>query len=145
MKSVYLIGSLRNPRVQEIATYLRQLGWQVFDDWHAVGEDCDIRWKEYEQKRGRTLPEALAGAHAQNVFLFDKTHLDNSECAVVVLPAGRSAMLELGYVIGTGKPGFVLLDGDPDRWDVMLAFSTGVFLTVEDLLAALTCDKVEVV
>jgi len=38
---------------------------------------------------------------------------------VLMLPAGRSGHLELGQIMGDRKPGFILLDEDYDRWDVM--------------------------
>ena len=34
---VYLVGSLRNPYVREVASLLRTAGHDVFDDWHACG------------------------------------------------------------------------------------------------------------
>ena len=34
---VYLIGSLRNPKVPKIAEKIRALGFEVFDDWFAAG------------------------------------------------------------------------------------------------------------
>jgi len=42
--------------------------------------------------------------------------------AVLVYPAGRSCGIEFGYIVGRGKPGWVLLDS-PDRWDVMVQFA----------------------
>jgi hypothetical protein len=40
--------------------------------------------------------------------------------------------LELGVSIGQGKTAYVLVD-DPERWDVMYQFATGVFDTFEAL------------
>ena len=47
---LYLIGSLRNPRVPELAKRLRQdnPGLEVFDDWYSAGIEADDYWKEYE-------------------------------------------------------------------------------------------------
>jgi hypothetical protein len=55
-----------------------------------------------------------------------------------VYPAGKSGHLELGYAIGAGKPGFILLEGEPDRFDVMLNFATGVFDKKEQLFESLS-------
>lgn len=136
MKSIYIIGSLRNPRIPEIGNAIRQLGIEAFDDWYAAGPEADDKWKEYEKGRGHTYSEALAGYAARHVFEFDKHHLDRVESAVLVLPAGKSGHLELGYVAGSGKPTFVLFpDGEPDeRWDVMYQFANKVFFSVEDML-----------
>jgi hypothetical protein len=41
-----------------------------------------------------------------------------------------------GYLIGQGKPGFILMDGEPERYDVMYKFATVVF-SVEELVEKL--------
>src|SRR5690348_9389879 len=106
-RMIYLIGSLRNPKVPEIAAQLRAKGHEVFDDWYAAGEIADDSWRDYEQQRGRTYAEALKGHAAKHVFEFDLTHLGRASAAVLVLPAGKSSHLELGWMLGKGKRGFV--------------------------------------
>lgn len=128
MKRVYLIGSLRNPRVPELGRSMRRAGLEVFDDWHAAGPEADDHWQKYEQAKGNSFIQALKGAAAQHVFAFDRENLDASDAAVLVLPAGKSGHLELGYMAGKGKKTYILIDGDPDRFDVMYCFATGVFL-----------------
>ncbi len=133
---IYLVGSLRNPKVPEVANKLREAGYEVFDDWYAAGEEADDKWQAYEKQRGHSYKEALAGLAAEHVFNFDKQHLDSSDVAVLVMPAGKSGFLELGYMIGHGKPGFILLDGEPDRFDVMFKFAE-VVNSIEELEKAL--------
>ena len=130
---IYLIGSLRNPEVPKIANRLREAGYEVFDDWFAAGPTADDCWRDYEKSRGRNYLEALRGLAARNVFQFDRANLERASSAVLVLPAGKSGHLELGWVLGTGRPGYVLLD-NPERWDVMYQFANGVFHTVEELI-----------
>ena len=130
---IYLIGSLRNPSIPEIGEYLRSLGFEVFDDWFAAGPIADDSWQEYEQGRGHSFDVALKGYAAKHVFSFDYTHLNRADAAVLVLPAGKSAHLELGYVIGRGKPGFVLFDKEPERFDQMYQFAEAVFFDKEGL------------
>ena len=131
---VYLIGSLRHPRVRKVAAELRANRIEVFDDWHAAGPEADDIWQRYEQERGRTYREALAGKHARNVFEFDRTNLNRATAGVLVMPAGKSGHLELGYLIGQGKPGYILLESEPERWDVMYAFASSVYYEIPDLL-----------
>lgn len=135
--SIYIIGSMRNPRVPEVAQALRGIGWDAFDDWHSPGPETDDKWQEYEKARGRTFREALAGHHAKHVFALDKTHLDRCDRALLVAPAGKSGHLELGYTIGKGKPGYVLLDGEPERFDIMYQFATKIFVSVDEMLGEL--------
>jgi nucleoside 2-deoxyribosyltransferase len=135
MKSIYLIGSLRNPEIPKIGNRLRAVGYDVFCDWHAAGPRADDEWKRYETERGHSYREALNGYAARHVFEFDKYHIDRCNIGVLVMPAGRSGHLELGYMLGQGKPGFVVID-TPDRWDVMYQFADGVFESVEEMI----CD-----
>ena len=141
---LYLIGSLRNPQVPAFATRLRSLGIEVFDDWVAAGPEADDHWQRYEQYRGHSYTQALAGHAARHVFEYDKEHLDNCDGAVLLLPAGRSSHLELGYVIGRGKPGWIVLDDEARtsaRFDVMYKFATAVFGTEEELIYELGKPK----
>jgi nucleoside 2-deoxyribosyltransferase len=135
---VYVIGSLRNPQVLDVTLAIEKaLPVEVFSDWLAAGPEADDKWKEYEQARGRTYEEALRGYAARNVFAFDKHHLDTSDAAVLVYPAGKSGHLELGYMAGRGKPTAILLDADYDRWDVMLNFADIVTRDIDTLVSGL--------
>ncbi len=131
---IYLIGSLRDKRIPEIANELREkTGHEVFDDWFAPGPRADDHWKEYETARGRSYKEALKGYAATHIFEFDKKHIEDSDIGVLTLPSGKSAHLELGYMLGQGKLGYVLMD-EPDRYDVMYQFATGIAFNMEELL-----------
>ena len=130
---IYLIGSLRNPEIPRIGNYIRSLGVEVFDDWFAGGKIADDEWQEYETTRKRDYASALKGYAADHVFAFDKHHLDRSHAGILVLPAGKSGHLELGYLAGQGKPTYILFDQVPERWDVMYKFATEVFFDLEDL------------
>ena len=133
-KVVYLIGSLRNPEINRLAAKIRELGFEVFDDWTAAGPTADDTWRDYEKQRGHTYTQALQGYAAKHVFAFDKFHLDRADLAVLAMPAGKSGHLELGYILGKGKPGYVLLDQEPERFDVMYQFATGVYAAEVDLI-----------
>jgi len=143
---VYITGSLRNPRVPEVGNLLRAHGYEAIDEWYGSGPDADTCWQEYEKARGRTYISALQGRGAQNVFLFDKVHIDMADGVVLVAPAGKSSHLELGYAQGRGKATFVLLDGEPERYEVMPNFVTAVCHNEEALLTVLayTFPKKEV-
>lgn len=138
---VYLIGSLRNKRIPELAEKLRGTGIDVFDDWYAAGEDADDYWRDYERARGHDFVQALDGHAAEHVFEFDRDHLESCDVAVLVGPAGKSAHLEAGYVIGRRTRCYALIDQDPERYDVMYKFFDGVFNTERDLISVLTDDQ----
>ena len=134
---VYLIGSLRNPIVPKLGVALRELGYDVFDDWFGAGKEADDEWQRYEQVRGRTYPQALAGHAAEHIFHFDKKHLDRCDTGVLVLPAGKSGHLELGYMIGQQKRSFILYHEEPERWDLMYKFADMVCFGEDALLEAI--------
>lgn len=136
-KCIYLIGSMKNPEIPKLAISLRKLGFDVFDDWYSPGPETDDYWQKYEKERGRNYKEALQGWHAKEVFEFDKLHLDRADVGVLVLPAGKSGHLELGYMVGKGKPSYILFDKEPERYDIMYQFATDVFYSAEDLIKAL--------
>ncbi len=49
------------------------------------------------------------------------------------MPCGKSGHLEFGNVLGSGKRGYILFDGEPERWDVMYQFADGLFFDYESL------------
>lgn len=134
---VYLIGSLRNPEIPKIAAALRLAGYDVFDDWFAAGPIADDCWRDYEVSRGHSFAEALDGYAAKHVLNFDLTHLNRSQAGVLVLPAGKSGHMELGYLLGQGKQGYILLDAQPERFDVMYGLATKVVSSVNELIEAM--------
>ena len=134
---LYLMGALRNPDLALVARVLRDNGFDVWDDWRAAHPDADDQWREYEQARGRGYIEALAAPFAEAVFTLDRSFLDRASAGVLVLPAGKSAFAELGYMIGRHKPVFVVLLEEPERWDFMLKFATKIVTSVDELLEAL--------
>jgi nucleoside 2-deoxyribosyltransferase len=138
IKSIYLIGSLRNREIVHLENKLREKGFDPYASWMAAGPQADDYWQEYCNHRGMSYKEALKDYSAQNVFEFDRTHLGRCDGAILVLPAGKSGHIELGYMVGLGKPSFVLFDNVPDRYDVMYNFATDVCFSETELLDSLT-------
>lgn len=133
-KSIYLIGSLKNKWISEVAGALRGLGYDVFDDWRSPGPDADDHLRDYYRERGFNYREIMESYSARQIFEYDKKHLDRCDCAIMVMPAGKSGHFELGTVIGAGKPGYILFDAEPDRVDIMHGFATGIFLNMEEMV-----------
>jgi len=120
---IYLIGSLRNEKIPHIAKEIRELGFEVFDDWFSPGPEADDFWRKFEKVRGSSYKEALSNYAAKHIYNFDKSHIDRADIGVLFMPGGKSAHLELGYMIGRGKRCFVLFDKEPERWDLMYQFA----------------------
>lgn len=135
-KSIYIIGSLKNDYIPEVANLLELNGFEPFADWWGAGHEADDWWKEYNKRRGIPYSEALYGYAAGTVFDFDKKHLDRCDASLLVLPAGKSGHLELGYSVGCGKPSFILADDKlgNERWDVMYRFAEKVFFSEGEMI-----------
>src|SRR3990167_7516690 len=133
MKKIYIIGALKNWRVVNLHLELQEAGFEVFSSWLTPGAHADEYWRTYSKQRKLTQKEALKDWSAQHIFNFDKTHLDRCDIAVMLMPCGKSGHLELGYIRGQGKKGYILFDKEPKRWDVMHNFATDVFYSKEEL------------
>ena len=130
---LYLIGALANPRVPLIAKNLRAQGVRVFDDWKSAYKDADqILW-DYYKERGFNYREVINSPAARNIWEFDKENLERSHGCLLVWPAGKSAHLELGYMAGLGRWTGILLDGTPDRADIMHGLADHIFLDEVEL------------
>ena len=137
---IYLIGSLANKKIVQITKTLRDEGFDVFSEWMASGEGADQRWWDYFQALGIGFDEAINSPFVNTAFNFDLNHLDSADTVVMVMPAGRSAGIELGYALGKGKLGYVLFDGEPERPDLMIKLATGIFYSLEELVKQLKAN-----
>jgi hypothetical protein len=123
---IYLVGSLKDPDYPKTADALREAGYEVFDDWRGAGEDGDKRWRSYElNERGRYYHDAVYAPYAKNGRNFDRHNIGEADAVVAVCKAhklpGASAVAELAFAsMMLGKPAFILLNGDPYDWDLML-------------------------
>jgi nucleoside 2-deoxyribosyltransferase len=142
-KVIYLIGALKNENVPVLAEKIRKLGYDVFDDWYSAGPEADSYFNKYRLARGLNYKDALKSYAAQHIFNFDHGHLDRADIVVLVMPAGKSGHLELGYSIGRGKIGYILFDKEPERLDQMHQFADEIFMNEQDLLGKLKSDKAE--
>lgn len=131
---IYVIGSLRNEEIPHVARILRAAGHEVYDEWYSPGPEADDYWQRYEQARNRTYLQALYGRHADMVYANDARWLDWADAVVLVQPAGRSGHLELGWASGAGKLSYVLMENEPDRFDIMYRMCTKVVVKMDDLL-----------
>ena len=132
---IYIIGSLRNKNVPIIANKIRKINkeWEIFDSWIAPGPHADDYLRDYAKGKGLNSKETLKDWAATHIFAFDKKHIERSTDLVMVMPAGKSGHLELGWALGKGKRGYVLFDKEPKRVDIMYQFATDIFFNFEEL------------
>jgi hypothetical protein len=143
MSEVYLMASLRNEKTPAVANKIEVMtGITVFDSWFSPGPEADDFWRNYEKARGRSYEQALDGYAATHIYEFDKYHIDRCDIGVLLQPAGKSCHLELGYMLGQGKLGYIVFEEEPERWDVMYQFATGIFFSLDELVKELNETKI---
>jgi hypothetical protein len=113
---IYVASSWRNYFQPGIVNILRKCGHEVYDFRHPHSlepelggfswSDIDDKWKSWDPKEYR---EALKNPIAKKGYDLDIHALSSCDACVLVLPCGRSANWELGYAMGQGKQGYVVM------------------------------------
>lgn len=137
---IYVASSWRNARQPAVVEALRYDGHEVYDfrnpepgDSGFAWSEMDVNWQQWTPDKFR---EMLGHPIAQDGFAKDMKALRDAECIVLVMPCGRSAHLEFGHGLGSGKPCFILMEKSAEP-ELMYAASDGICLTLEALQASI--------
>lgn len=140
-RKIYLASSWRNPKQPELLTVLRAAGHDTYDfrdpdaafKWSEVRDD----WKEQGPKM---LVPMLQHPLALKGFQRDFSAMKWADTCVMMQPCGVSAALELGWMVGAGKDGFILLAEERFEPELMLRIVPlhHICTRQEDLLMKLT-------
>ena len=141
---VYLASSWRNPYYLRALADITAAGHEVYDwrnhpaafNWKQVDEDWE-NWSMDNYLKALNHPVAEAG------FASDARELDECDVCVLLLPCGRSAHTELGYMLGAGKPGLVVLMDHTFEPELMykLCGKGGVVKTIDEAIEWLNGQK----
>ena len=134
---VYVASSWRNEVYPEVVASLRAAGHEVYDFRHQSVSWEEFDWNVTDGVNSAELGEVLNHPVVQTRFHSDMNALRDCDAVVCVLPCGRSAHLELGYGIGTGKR-TVLLWHDGDEPDIMHNAVDAIVFAVSEIDGALT-------
>ena len=112
MAKIYVASSWRNEFQQDVVRFLRKQGHEVYDFTHPNGDmsygfswsDIDPNWLNWNTKQ---YCEALNHPIAQKGFDSDFNAMKEADVCVMVLPCGRSANTEAGWMKGAGKKVYV--------------------------------------
>ena len=107
MAKIYVASSWRNQYYPEVVKSLREAGHDVYDfrnpphggngfRWTDIDPDA-FRWTFDQYARGLTHPLA------ERQFAADLEALEWADTCVLVLPCGRSAHTEAGWLAGHGR------------------------------------------
>jgi hypothetical protein len=139
-RRVYVASSWRNKYQPDVVSDLRAAGHLVYDFRQPAPGLSGFAWSDIDQAwQGWTTAEyidALKHPVAQRGFALDKEALDRCDACVLVLPCGRSAHLEAGYMIGQGKRTVIYLPerGEPELMNLL---AEGVAASMDDVLRML--------
>ena len=144
MAKIYLASSWRNPYQPSVVQALRDAGHEVYDYRKPANGDAGFKWKNIDEHWEEWSNEDYIGAlnHpvAERGFKNDFDAMVWADVCVLLLPCGRSAHSEAGWMQGAGKPTYVLLTEKQEPELMYKLFSGGVFNNVEDLLMTILRD-----
>lgn len=111
---IYLASSWRNPAQEQTLHALRDSGFVVYDFKNPAPDNKGFSWSATGvrlNEEGKCSPMHLEGGlrrhKAQLGFKYDFDAMKAADACVLLLPSGRSAHLEAGWMAGAGKPVFV--------------------------------------
>jgi hypothetical protein len=137
---IYVASSWRNERQPEVVRQLRAAGHEVYDFRNPAPGNRGFQWEDAYPKRQPWDAEetrlALYHPVARRGFLQDLHALEWCDACVMVQPCGRSSALELGFAVGRGKGGIVILENGCDP-ELMLSVAHALCLTVDEALSVL--------
>jgi hypothetical protein len=136
---IYVASSWRNELQNDVVLRLRNEGHDVYDfknppkstgfSWCSVDENWE-NWTASEYMAALSHPIAQAG------FDSDFNAMDEAEVCVLVLPCGRSAHTEAGYMAGQGKPVYVLTNDEQEpelMYKIYHAVTDRLEFVIEDI------------
>lgn len=141
MAKIYLASSWRNEQQPALVTTLRDAGHDVYDfrnppDGIPNGfrwSDIDPDWMNWTADQYRA---ALNTPLAEQGFNSDFTGMKWADTGVLLLPCGRSAHLELGWMAGAGKR-TIVVTRDGEEPELMAKLAGQVVGSWDELIEAL--------
>ena len=107
MARIYVASSWRNQYYPAVVSRLREAGHEVYDFRNPPHGGAGFHWTDIDQNAPNwTFNEYEQGLDhplAQRQFNADKKALEWADTCVLVLPCGRSAHTEAGWMSGAGK------------------------------------------
>ena len=107
MAKIYVASSWRNNFYPEVVEALRAAGHEVYDFRNPPHGGAGFHWTDVDENAlNWTFEEYAAGLghpKAERQFKADMEALDWADTCVLVLPCGRSAHTEAGWMAGAGK------------------------------------------
>lgn len=107
MSRIYVASSWRNKYFPEVVAALRAEGHEVYDFRNPPHGGNGFRWTDIDENAfDWTFEEYAEGLHhpkAERQFQADLEALEWADTCVLLLPSGRSAHTEAGWMAGAGR------------------------------------------
>jgi hypothetical protein len=139
MAKIYLASSWKNAEQPAAVALLREHGHQVYDFKHPNGgtgfrwDMLDPAWENWSAVEYR---DALTMPAAQRGFGNDFEGMLWADAGVLLLPCGRSAHLEIGFMAGCGKR-TIVWTRDGEEPELMALLCDVICVSADEVLAAL--------
>ena len=140
MRKIYLASSWRNSFQPQAVELLRMAGHEVYDfrnPPHGRGgfawSSIDPNWQSWTARQYR---DALKHPIAEAGFRSDLDGMIWADTGIVLLPCGRSAHLEIGWMAGNLKHTIVWTH-DGEEPELMALLANEICVSIEEVLEAL--------
>ncbi len=133
---IYVASSWRNEFQPMVVEVLRATGHEVYDFRNPKENDTGFAWSDidenWEQWTAQEYVNAMKHPIAEDGFKSDFDAMKWADCCVMVLPCGRSANTEAGWMKGAGKKVYVLqlMQQEPE---LMYKIHDDILTSVHDL------------
>lgn len=134
---IYVASSWRNEYQQAVVEILRSSGFEVYDFMNPgdglkgfAWSDIDEFWQNWSTK---DYCHALNHPVAVNGFNADFDAMKWADCCIMILPCGRSAHTEAGWMKGAGKKVYIY-QPEKQEPELMYKIHDGIFANIRELL-----------
>ena len=140
---IYVASSWRNPYYEGVIKRLREEGFPVYDFRNPPHGGTGFHWTDVDENATNwTFEQYAEGLHhplAERQFAADLEALQQADTCVLVLPCGRSAHTEAGWMAGAGKRVIVYIPEMVEP-ELMYKLFDRVVGNLDDLVQSLCYD-----
>ncbi len=140
MARIYVASSWRNKYYPEVVRRLKMEGHDVYDFRNPPHGGNGFRWTDIDENAPNwtfaQYAEGLRHPLAERQFAADLEAMSGADVCVLVLPCGRSAHTEAGWMAGAGKRVIAFIP-EFDEPELMYKLFDDVVGTLDDLVCRL--------
>jgi len=135
-RKIYVASSWRNEHQPVVVEFLKGLGHEVYDFRNPKDGNKGFSWSSIDENWEDWTPEvyikALDHPIAHDGYKLDFDAMNWADTCVMVLPCGRSANTEAGWMKGAGKEVYVL-QFEKQEPELMYKIYDGILTSTQQL------------